>query len=129
VAVAKQLVVTLENRPGSLAQLCSELAKVAVNIQAIQASEGNPATPVRLLVSQMDAAKKVCERLGLKYNEESVLAILVGNRPGALGRITRKLADAGVNIDYLYGTIEKDTRQALIVCGVSDIEAAKRAVP
>ena len=128
-AVAKQLVVTLENRPGSLAELCSELAKVAVNIQAIQASEGHPATPLRLLVSQVDAAKKVCERLGLKYEEGSVLALLVGNRPGALGRITRKLADAGVNIEYLYGTIEKDTRQALIVCGVSDIEAAKRAVP
>ena len=128
-AVAKQLVVTLENRPGSLAELCSELAKVAVNIHAIQASETRPATPVRLLVSHPDAAKKVCERLNLKYKEESVLAILVGNRPGALGRITRKLADAGVNIDYLYGTIEKDTKQALIVCGVSDIEAAARAVP
>ena len=129
VAVAKQLAVMLENRPGSLAELCSELAKVAVNIQAIQSSEAKPVVSVRLVVSNLDAAKKVCERLGLKYKEESVLAILVGNRPGALGRITRKLADAGVNIDYLYGTIEKDTKQALIVCGVSDIEAAARAVP
>ena len=127
-AVAKQLVVTLESRPGSLAELCSELAKVAVNIHAIQASETRPATPVRLLVSHPDAAKKVYERLGLKYKEESVLTILVGNRPGALGRITRKLAEAGINIEYLYGTIEKSTKRALILCGVSDIEAAARVM-
>jgi hypothetical protein len=129
VAVAKQLAVTLENRPRALAELCSELAKVAVNIQAIQASESKPSTIVRLLVSQPDAAKKVFERLGLPYKEEGVLAILVGNRPGALGRVTRKLGDAGINIEYLYGTIEKDTRQALIVCGVTNVEAAARALP
>jgi hypothetical protein len=64
--------------------------------------------------------------MGLKYVEEKVLILQVGHRPGALGRITRKLAKAGININYLYGTIEKDTNQALIVCGVSDIEAAAR---
>src|SRR6266446_1398108 len=55
----------LENRPGSLAELCTELAKVAVNIQAVQASEGKPIVSVRLLVSHWDTAKKVCERMGL----------------------------------------------------------------
>ena len=57
-----------------------------------------------------------------------MLAILVGNRPGALGRITRKLAGAGINIEYLYGTIEKNTKRALILCGVSDVEAAARVM-
>jgi hypothetical protein len=128
VALTKQLVVTLENRPGSLAELCSELAKVAVNIMAIQASETSPATPVRLLVSQTDAARKVCEKLGLGCREESVLAIEVSNRPGALGRVTRKLADAGINIQFLYGTIEKGSSDALIVCGVSDAEAAAKVI-
>ncbi len=127
-AVAKQLVVMLENRPGSLAELCTELAKVAVNIQAIQASEGKPIVSVRLLVSQGDTAKKVCERMGLKYKEENILTVLVGNRPGALGRITRKLADAGINIEYLYGSMDKSAKRALILCGVSDVEAASRII-
>ena len=124
-AVGKQLVVILENRPGALAELCTELAKVAVNIQA---SEAKPVALVRLLVSQLDTAKRVCERMGLKYKEESVLTVLVGNRPGALGRITRKLADAGINIEYLYGTIDKSTKRALILCGVADVEAASQIV-
>jgi hypothetical protein len=127
-AIAKQLVVMLENRPGALAELCTELAKVAVNIQAIQATEAKPIMSVRLLVGQPDTAKKVCERMGLKYVEESILTVLVGNRPGALGRITRKLANAGINIEYLYGSIDKSTKRALILCGVSDIEAASRII-
>jgi hypothetical protein len=128
VAIAKQLVVMLENRPGALAELCTELARVAVNIQAIQASEAKPVVSVRLLVTQLDTAKRVCERMGLKYKEESVLTVLVGNRPGALGRITRKLAEAGINIEYLYGSIDKNTKRALILCGVADVEAASRII-
>jgi len=128
VPVAQQLVVMLENRPGSLAELCSELAKVAVNIQAIQASEAKPFVSVRLLVSQREAAKRVFERVGLKWKEENILTVFVGDRPGALGRITRKLADAGINIEYLYGTIDKGTKRALILCGVSDFEAAARII-
>jgi hypothetical protein len=116
----------LENRPGTLAELCTELAKVAVNIEAIQASEASPTGRVRLLVSHLDAAKKVCQRLGLKYTEEKVLAILTKNRPGSLGRITRKLADKGINVEYLYATIGRSARPALIVLGVGDVEAASR---
>jgi hypothetical protein len=128
VAIAKQLTVTLENRPGALAELCTELAKVAVNIEAIQASDTNPIGPVRLLVSHPDAEKKVCERLGVKYSEERVLAILVKNRPGSLGRLTRKLADKGINVEYLYATIGRSARPALLVLGVVDVEAASHVV-
>ena len=56
---------------------------------------------VWLLVSQQDTAKKVCERMGLKYKEECILTVLVGSRPGALGTITRKLADAEINVKYI----------------------------
>ncbi len=124
--IAKQLNITLENRPGAVAQLCSELAKVAVNIQAILATETKPLGSVRLLVSQLEAAKKVCDRQGWKYAEEDVLAVPVGNRPGALGKVTRKLAEKGINVEYLYGSIDKGSRRALIVLGVSDVEAAFR---
>ncbi len=125
-AIAKQFTVMLENRPGALAQLCTELAKVAVNINAIQASEARPVGPVRMLVSRPEAARKVCDALGLKYQEEEVLAVLVGDRPGSLGRVTRKLAEKGINVEYVYGTVDKGAKRALIVFGVSDLSAAAR---
>lgn len=124
--IVKQLVVTLENRPGALATLCSELAKVAVNIEAIQATEAGPINPVRLLVSHLEAARKVCDTLGLKTVIEPALAVGMGHRPGALGRLMRKLAAKGINVDYVYGTIEKGTKRAVIVMGVSDLGAASK---
>jgi hypothetical protein len=128
VAIVKQLTVMMENRPGSLATLCSEMARLAVNISAIQASDARPLGTVRLLVSQLAVAKRVCDTLGLRYLEEEVLAVKVPDRPGALGRLTRKLAEKGINIEYLYCSIAKGATQALVVLGVSDVQAAARVV-
>lgn len=124
--IVKQLVVTLDNRPGAFATLCSELAKVAVNIEAVQAGEAGPISPVRLIVRPVDAAQKVCERLGLKSVVESALAVGVGHRPGSLGRLMRKMAAKGINVEYVYGTIARDTKRALVIMGVSDLAAASK---
>jgi hypothetical protein len=126
VPIVKQLVVTLENRPGALATLCSELAKVAVNIEAIQATETGPINPVRLLVSNVEVARNVCQALGLKTVVEQALAVGMGHRPGSLGRVLRKLAARNINVDYVYGTIERGTKKAVVVMGVSDLGAAAK---
>lgn len=127
-SIAKQLTVMLENRPGSLAELCTELAKLAVNIHAIQARQSKPIGAVRLMVSQPEVAKQVCDSMGLKYVEEDVLAVRIGDRPGSLGRVTRKLAEKGINIEYAYGSVARGSTQALIVMAVSDLATAARIV-
>lgn len=125
-AIAKQLTVMLENRPGMLAELCSELARMAVNIHALHAETGRPIAAVRMVVSQPEVAKRVFNSLGLQFAEEDVLTVKVGDRPGSLGRVTRKLAEKGVNIEYAYGSVARGSTQALIVLGVSDLAAAAR---
>ncbi len=122
--VVKQLAVTLENRPGALAQLCSELAKMAINIGGVSVCEAKGAGVARLLVSDLDAARKVCDALRLSYVVEDALAVIMGHRPGSLGRLTRKLAEKGINVEYLYGSILKGSKRALIVLGVSDLARA-----
>ena len=124
-AVVKQLRVALKNRPGALAELCTELAKRAVNISAIQANESAP-DMIRLVATPMDVAKKVCENLQLNFHEETAIAAHLADRPGSLGRLTRKLAEKNINIEYVYGSIGKSAERALVVIGVSDVEAAAR---
>lgn len=121
-----QLLIKMENRPGTLAQLCSELAKVAVNISGIMATTTEGAASVRILATPLPAAKKVLDTLKMPYEEQAVVTVHVTDRPGALGRITRKLADAGINIDYTYGSIVRDADRALIVLGVSDPDKAAK---
>lgn len=121
-----QFTLLLENRPGTLAEVCSELAAKAVNIQAIMTSDVRGWGAVRVVVNHPETARKVLEAIGLKFTEEEVLAIRLSDRPGALGRVTRKLAEHKINIDYAYGSIEKGSPKALVVLGVSDLKRAAK---
>ena len=126
--VVTQLSVIVENKRGALAEICTKLAEKAVNISGLMAPQQPGRAPVRLVVNHLDTAKKVFDQLGLKYTEERVLDVRLSDRPGALGKITRKLADSGVDIRFAYATILKGAGHANIVLGVSDIEAASKVV-
>jgi hypothetical protein len=126
-AVSKQLSLMLENRRGALAEICSELAKVAVNILALMAPEHRGTAPLRLVVNNAGVAKKVLDKLGIKYTEEDVVTARVSDRPGALGKLTRKLADREIDVKYAYGSVLKGSdKGALIVLAVSDVAAAAK---
>jgi hypothetical protein len=128
VPVVTQLSVLVENKPGALAEICTKLAEKAVNISGMMAPEQPGLAPVRLVVNHLDTAKKVFDQLQLTYTEEQVLDVRVSDKPGALGKITRKLADSGVDIRFAYATILKGAGHANIVLGVSDLEAASKVV-
>lgn len=127
-SICQQLTVVLENKPGALAELCTELSKFAVNITAIMAPESSARTPLRMVTSSNEAAKRVLTAMNLKFTEQSVLALRVADRPGSLGRVTRKLAENNINIEYLYGSIVKGIGKALIVVAVSDLDRAAKLV-
>lgn len=125
-AATKQLSVMVENKRGALAELCSKLAEKAVNIQAMMVPDQAGVAPIRLVVNSGDTAKKVLDALALNYCEEDVFAVQVSDRPGALGKLTRKLADHNVDVKYAYGSIQKGAGRATIILAVSDVaEAAK----
>ncbi len=126
--IVNQFSVVLENKPGVLAEMCSELAKKAVNIQAMMVPEARGFGTVRLVVNNDEVAAQVFAAMGLKHSLEEVLAVRLSDKPGALGRVTRKLAEHDINIEYAYGSIEKGAPQALVILAVSDLKKAVRLV-
>lgn len=118
-----QLLIKAEDKPGALAHICSELAKVAVNITAIMAAH-DEAGGIRLVATPHATAKKVLDGLKISYREEDAVAVRLSDRPGALGKATRKLGEKGININYAYGSIVKGEGRALIIMGVSDVNKA-----
>ena len=122
-----QLRIAAPHAPGTLAQICTELAKVAVNISAIMAAPEQP-EGIRIVATPLATARKTLDTLGFAYKEEDAVAVRVTDRPGALGRVTRKLADAGINVLYAYGSIVKGEERALVVMGVSDVAKAEKLV-
>ncbi len=126
VTVTKQLSVMVENKCGALAEVCTKLAEKAVNIHGMMVREQPGVAHVRFVVNAVDVAKKVFDDMGLKYTEEDVLSVRLSDRPGALGKLTRKLADHEIDIRYAYGTILKGAGKATVILAVSDLEAAAK---
>ncbi|MGD1154657.1 MAG: hypothetical protein ABSA41_02395 [Terriglobia bacterium] len=126
--VTKQLSVMVENKRGALAELCTKLAEKAVNIVGLMVPEQTGVAPIRLVVNNGETARKVLEAMGLKFTEEDVLAVQVSDRPGALGKLTRKLADHNLDVKYAYGSIEKGIGKATVILAVSNPEAAAKVL-
>ncbi len=127
-AIRKQLLVGMENRPGTLATMCSALAEKNVNIIAMMSSERGGKSLVRMTVDKLPVAKRALQAIGYAYTEEQVLVTKVPNRPGTLAAVAKRLGDAGVNIDYAYLGAEAGSRQQLILLSVSDFDQAKKLV-
>lgn len=126
--VTRQLSVSVENKRGALAEICSRLAEKAVNIVGLMVPDQLGLAPVRLVVDSRDTAKRVFDALGLKYTEEEVIAAHLSDKPGALGKLTRKLTDHNIDIQYAYGSILKGAGKATIILAVSDVAAAAKVV-
>jgi hypothetical protein len=78
----------------------------------------------RILVDDVTSARGALEKAKIEFIEESdVLVLDVEDKPGELGRVCRRIADAGVNIDFFYAATK--TR---VVLGVADIEKVKAAL-
>jgi hypothetical protein len=121
--MAKDLVVVLEDRPGTLAELGEALGKAGINIDGLCGFPCEGRGTVHILVEDPAAARRALEDAGLEVGpEREVLLLDAEDRPGMLGEIARKMAGAGVNIDLLY----KATRTRLVV-GVDDLETARAA--
>lgn len=97
-----EFVVNMENEPGRLAALTEALATFGVNIEALAAYGHDGQGTVRLITSDAVATRRVLDEAALHFEENTVLTVLLPHRPGELARLTRLIADVGVNIDAIY---------------------------
>lgn len=97
-----EFVVRMENQPGRLASLTEALAAYGVNIEALAAYGHDGEGTIRLIVHDAPTTRRVLDEAGLSFEAHTVLSAHMPHRPGELARLTRSLADAGVNIDAMY---------------------------
>jgi hypothetical protein len=126
--ITKQLAIFLENRPGTLARVCDALTEQKINIYAITTSDTVDHTVMRLVVSDHRKALHLFEEHGTLVVEDDVLLVEGDNKPGSLGRIAHRLAEARVNIEYAYSATPPDQKKGLLVLRVSDVKKALKAL-
>ncbi len=122
---AKEFVINLEDRPGTLGKLCQALGAEDVNILAYQQfPQEKGKGSVRLVVDNPDKAKAVLDRQRSDYKETDVAQVKLAHRPGELGRAASRLGDAGININHGYCGTEPNNNTTFLVFGVAEVGKA-----
>jgi hypothetical protein len=121
----RQLSVFLENKPGRLCAATDILAKEGINLSALTLADTSEFGILRLIVDQPDRARDVLMDAGIVVRISDVLAIAMDDAPGGAVGILHLLSSAGLNVEYIYACVGKQSGKALMVIRTDDIELAE----
>ncbi|HET9672891.1 MAG TPA: ACT domain-containing protein [Actinomycetota bacterium] len=126
-AVATDLRIMVEDRPGGLATVGEALGGAGINIEGICGVGMGDRGVIHILVEDGAAAKAALEAAGVAVDAESEPLVSdvssSAGTPGTMGQMARAVADAGVNLRALY--IATNNRAVAVT---DDNEAARRAL-
>ena len=122
--MAFDLVIDVENTPGSLARVAGAVSDAGVNLAAATCLGAGERAELHILVPHPEAARHSLATAQLAVSRErEVVVIDVEDNPGVLADLARKVAQAGVNLDLVYIA----TRNR-VVFGAKDLDALRAAV-
>jgi hypothetical protein len=124
VSKVKQITISCDNTPGSLARVASIIAGAKVNILALNATAAGAMGYIQFVVDHGPKAKRALKREGFSCFEEIVLHATLPNVPGALAEFAKKLAAKNINIGACYQTTVKGSKTASVILAVSHLETA-----
>jgi hypothetical protein len=119
-----QLSVFLENRPGSLMEPLKVLADANINLVSISLADTEQFGILRLVLKDWEFAKSVLEKDGWVVNVSDVVAVDVDDQPGGLAQMLGILAEAGINIEYMYAFALRRNVKAVLLFRFEDPDAA-----
>ena len=119
--MATDLVIEVENEPGALAKVAAAVSDGGVNISAATCTSPGERAQLHILVKHAEAAKHALGTAGVTVTtEREVVVVEAKDRPGELADLTRKIAEAGLDLDLVY--VATGTR---IVFGSPDLDALR----
>jgi hypothetical protein len=115
------LVIEIDNEPGSLATVAAAVSDAGVNLAAATCLGTADRVELHILVPHAEAARHALSISHLAVSRErEVVVVEVEDRPGVLADLTRKVALAGINLDLVYVA----TRNRLVF-GSVDLDGLK----
>jgi len=123
-AIRTELSLRLQNSPGALGGVCRALSDEHVNILAMSVEANGQ---LRMVVDNHVHAAAILRDRHHSVTERSVVLLELSNAPGSLGTTLKLVADAGINLDYVYGGGGDGGPSAAVVLGVDDAMKASAA--
>lgn len=120
----KQLSFSLPNKIGLLAEVTGAIAAVKVNIEAICAYERGYGF-FMMVTDNHTKAKKVITKMEGVVHLEDVIALEMPNKVGELEKVTKKIAAAGIDILFVYGSPGDGNKSTMVLKTANDGKALK----
>ena len=115
-----QITVFLENRSGQLAEITRLLANENIDIRAISIAEASDYGLARLIVDDAHKASSILLQHGDILSMTPVWAVEVPDRPAGLAEMLAVLAEAHVDVEYMYSLFTHKDGYAYMVMRITD---------
>lgn len=118
--MSHQLMLRLDDQVGSLAEVISAISSSGINMIAICAYTLDKTVAIMFVTEDNNKAKKILEKYGMEVAVEEVILLSIENKPGALQSITDKIADSGIDLKLIYGSVDPNDNVSRIVMIAED---------
>ena len=111
----KQLMIQVDNDVGMLASVTSIITSTGINLLANCAYAVDNKAAFMFVTDDNNGARKLLETNNIKVQEEEVILLSIDNKPGVLRAVTDKMAEAGINLTLMYGSVDPGAEIARLV--------------
>ncbi|HUV09082.1 MAG TPA: ACT domain-containing protein [Spirochaetia bacterium] len=123
-----QISVFLENKSGRLAEVTRLLGDGGVNLRALTIADTADFGILRLIADDLNKALKILEDGGFTARVTEVIGVEVSDKPGGLAKVLDIFSKRGVNIEYIYASLERNKENAIIIFKVEDIDKGTKVL-
>lgn len=126
--IIKQLSIFVENKKGRLAEITKAIAAADVDIRALSIADTTDFGILRIIVNKPDEAAAVLKEKGITVSVTNVIAVGINDTPGAFSVPMQILADADIDVEYMYAFITRKSEKAYVILRVADNDAAAKVL-
>ena len=120
----KQLSIFVENKTGRLHSIMDTLSSAGVDITALSIADTTDFGILRVIVSDIFAAREALKSIGVVSKVTDVIAVYIDHKVGGLASVIDHLSDEGISIEYMYAFLGRKEGKALMVLKVDDQQKA-----
>lgn len=117
----KQISIFLENNAGRLAEVTAAIASSGANIRAISIADTADFGILRVIVDKPEIAVEALSKAAFTTRVTDVLAVEIPDEVGSLAKVMALFKETGVNIEYLYASLEGCSGKAIVIFKVEDL--------
>ncbi|HLX34687.1 MAG TPA: hypothetical protein VKR30_05520 [Candidatus Limnocylindrales bacterium] len=120
-------IVEVENRAGQLSRIVTALGSAGVNITTGAGLGLSDSGGFGFVTDDENGARQALNAASIMFKTVPVVGAMVPNAAGGLAQAARKLAGAGVNVQFV-APMAMRGQDTVVVFGVDDAAAAKAAL-